>query len=99
MGKILLTREKPDERPAPAGRWVADGAPKHRVSGLDRIENRRLRDGAWQLKEKFPLDPSQGPQMKRQLDPDHFRVCTSTDNTAGRSRTIAFQVSPESDDA
>lgn len=27
---------------------------------------------------------------------DYFNVCTSTDNTAGRSRTIGCQLSPES---
>ena len=36
--------------------------------------------------------------MGRQHDPDvgHGRTCTSTDSTAGKSRTIGFQVSPES---
>src|SRR6184192_832297 len=29
----------------------------------------------------------------------HFSVCTSTDNTAGRSRTIGAQLSPASVDA
>ena len=33
-------------------------------------------------------------QMGRQHNPDHGRVWTSTDSTAGRSLTIGAQVSP-----
>ena len=41
-------------------------------------------------------------QMGRQHDPDrpgHDSVCTSTDSTGGRSRTIGLQLSPESAEA
>ena len=38
-------------------------------------------------------------QVGRKHDPDHGKVCTSTDSTAGRSRTIGFQLSPASGDA
>ena len=38
-------------------------------------------------------------QVEGQDNPDHGNVCTSTDNTAGRSRTIARQLSPPSLDA
>ena len=34
--------------------------------------------------------------MDREHDPDHGSVWASTERTAGRSRTIAFQVSPAS---
>ena len=43
-------------------------------------------------------DVGQSSQMVRQHDPNHFSVCTSTDSTAGRSRTMAVQVSPASED-
>src|SRR6266851_3375517 len=44
------------------------------------------------------LDVRQIPQMRRECDPDHFRVWTSTDSTAGRSRTMGVQLSPLSAD-
>ena len=36
--------------------------------------------------------------ISAQLDSNHERVCTSTDSTAGRSRTIGDQLSPASGD-
>ena len=52
------------------------------------------------------VDPAQGAQVGGQHDPDgvrvqsgvlgHGSVCTSTDSTAGRSRTIGDHVSPPS---
>ncbi len=39
------------------------------------------------------------PQMGRENDADHDSVCTSTDSTDGRSRTMGAQLSPESDEA
>jgi hypothetical protein len=42
------------------------------------------------------IDASQGPQMCREHDPYHGKVWTSTDNMAGRSRTIGVQLSPAS---
>ena len=41
------------------------------------------------------FDSRQSPQMERQRDADHFNVWTSTESTAGRSRTIGAQESPE----
>ena len=35
-------------------------------------------------------------EMLRQYDANHASVCTSTESTAGRSRTIGFQLSPAS---
>ena len=45
------------------------------------------------------IDARQRPQMYRELEPDHGNVWTSTDSTAGRSRTIGAQWSPASADA
>jgi hypothetical protein len=39
------------------------------------------------------------PQMRRKHHADHHSVCTSTESTAGRSRTMGAQVSPASADA
>ncbi len=41
----------------------------------------------------------QRAQVRRQLDSNHGSVSTSTENTAGRSRTIGAQVSPPSREA
>ena len=45
------------------------------------------------------LDLSEIPQVRWEDDADHLRVCTSTESTAGRSRTMGFQLSPASADA
>jgi hypothetical protein len=45
------------------------------------------------------IDARQRAQMRRQNDTNHGSVCTSTESTAGRSRTIGFQLSPASADA
>ena len=42
----------------------------------------------------LPTYPGQGPQVNRKQHPNHFSVWTSTDSTAGRSRTIAVQLFP-----
>lgn len=38
--------------------------------------------------------PGEIAQVKWQLNSNHDSVCVSTDRTAGRSRTMAFQVFP-----
>ena len=43
----------------------------------------------------FAADLREVAQMIREDHPNHS-VCTSTDSTAGRSRTIGFQLSPAS---
>ena len=45
------------------------------------------------------VDVRQLAQMCREHDANHGSVCTSTESTAGRSRTIAFHVSPASAEA
>ena len=47
----------------------------------------------------FLIAAGELPQMGGKLHADHERVCTSTDSTAGRSRTIGAQLSPESGEA
>ena len=37
--------------------------------------------------------------MRRQDDPDHGKVCASTETTDGRSRTMGVQLSPASAEA
>ena len=42
------------------------------------------------------VNPGQRAQVSGKDDPDHERVWTSTESTAGKSRTIGAQLSPES---
>ncbi len=53
----------------------------------------------WTVQLHFIVDAGQGAEMGRQYHPDHGNVWTSTERTAGRSRTTAFQVSPASVEA
>ena len=45
------------------------------------------------------LDARELAEVRRQDDADHRKVCTWTDSTAGRSRTIGCHRSPASGDA
>src|SRR5262249_32693314 len=90
---------EPDEGPAPPAGVVADRATQHRVPGFELVEHGLLGDRARYLKLHLTVYPRQRPQMGGEHHPDHRRVCTSTDSTAGRSRTIGAQLSPESAEA
>src|SRR6266568_784690 len=83
---------------------VTDGAAKHRIGSFQRIQC--LADGGLSFDcdlHLVTMDAGKIPQMRRQLDPDgncaHASVCTSTERTGGRSRTIAVQLSPASAEA
>jgi hypothetical protein len=104
MREILLTSKETQERPTLLRDVVADGAAQHRIAGLEGIEYGALSDRARDL--DFHLAPNirQGAEMMRECDSDHPKcvhasVCTSTESTAGRSRTIGTQLSPASADA
>src|SRR5690349_14542758 len=97
--EVFLAGKEAEERPANSGDLVADRPSQRRVARFHGVEHgpegRRL-----DLHLHVALDLREPPQKLRQLYPDgHGSVCTSTDNTAGRSRTMAFQVSPPSADA
>jgi len=71
---------------------------------LDGVEHRGQRDRARDVDLDLPVDAREPAQMGRQSDPDahgsaHHTVCTSTESTGGRSRTIGAHESPESLDA
>src|SRR5438876_3864835 len=99
VGQILLAGEEPHERPAPLRDVVADGPAQHRIAGLERVEDRALRDRTFDVDLHLALDARQLPQMWREYDADHGSVWTSTDSTTGRSRTMGAQLSPASADA
>ena len=72
---------------------VADRSAQHGIAGLERVEDRALRDRALDLDAHLAADVRQRPQMRREHDSNHGSVCTSTESTAGRSRTMGAQLS------
>src|SRR5574341_113218 len=76
-------------------------ARRHRVGqlGLRRVQDRAQRRRTLNLELNLSADARQRPQMMREHDSDHGSVWTSTDSTAGRSRTMGDQLSPESAEA
>src|SRR5438309_5533744 len=97
--EILLAREEPYERAALPSRVVTYGASQHRIGALHCIEDGALRHRALHVERDLVADVRERPQMMRKHDADHRSVCTSTESTGGRSRTIGAQVSPASADA
>src|SRR6266571_2691300 len=100
VGEVPLAGEEPQERPALLRDVVADRPAQHGIAGLERVEHRAPRDRppARDVERHLAFDVRQGPQVRREHHADHRSVWTSTDRTAGRSRTIGAQVSPPSGD-
>src|SRR5439155_1295763 len=98
VGQILLAGEEPHERPALLCDLVADRPEQHGIAGLEGVEERALRGSALDVELHLAVDARERPQMCREHDSDHGSVWTSTDTTDGRSRTMAFQLSPEAAD-
>ena len=74
-----------------------------RVKGdsmFERIEDGALRHGSIDTNGDFAaLDMSERSQVRGKDNANHGSVCTSTETTAGRSRTIGDQVFPASGEA
>src|SRR5574341_934182 len=98
MGQILLAGEEPQERSALLRDVVADRPAQHRIAGLERVEDRALRGRTLDVELHLASHAGQHPQMKWKQHSDHGSVWTSTDTTAGRSRTMGAQLSPASAD-
>ncbi len=96
QGQIFPAGIESQERPALLRNMLADCSSEHRVAGFERVEDRTLRDRAFDFKVKLGADMCQRSQMVRENNADHESVWTSTDNTAGRSRTMGLQLSPAS---
>jgi uncharacterized lipoprotein YmbA len=99
VGEVLRAREEAHEGPPPLRRAVADRAAEDGMAGLEGVEDRPLRDRTRDVEGHLALDARQLAQVRREDDADHGSVWTSTDSTAGRSRTTGAQVSPASADA
>ena len=99
MRDILTRGKKADPRASSQCHMLTYCAAQHRVAGLQRLENAVSRYRVIDIQRHFAIATREGLQVMRQDDTDHGSVCTSTDRTAGRSRTIACQLSPSSLDA
>src|SRR2546430_1879340 len=97
--QVLLAGEEPHQSAPLSSDLVPDRAAKHRVAGLEGIEHRLRRRLSKDLELDLAFDLGEIPQMRRENDTNHFRVCTSTESTAGKSRTMGLQLSPASADA
>src|SRR5438046_8272477 len=99
MRQILATGKEPHHRPPKLRNVVADRSAQHWMIRFDRVEHRTLGDGTLHLEFHFAINTRERAQMRWKDDTNHGNACTSTDKTAGRSRTIGFQLSPASADA
>jgi len=99
MGQVRLAGEETQERTALLRDVIADRAAQHWIACLERVEHRTLGGLTLDVDLDLTVDPCQRSQMGWKLDSNHGRVWTSTDRTAGRSRTMSAQLSPPSADA
>src|SRR5207302_5018658 len=99
MSQVPLACEEPQERPALRGDVVADRAAQHGITRLERVQRRVPGDPAGHVERHLAFHLRQGAQVRREHDADHASVWTSTESTAGRSRTMGAQLSPASADA
>src|SRR5258708_1067204 len=97
--QILLGCEEAQEGTALLRDVIANGAAQHWILGLERIDHRAHCGLAADFELHFTADARQSAQMWRQHDADHGSVWTSTESTAGRSRTMGAQLSPASAEA
>ena len=74
-------------------------AAQHRESRFECIENRALRHDALYLQLDLAAATRERLQVMRQMHTNHGIVCTSTERTGGRSRTMGIQWSPASAEA
>jgi len=95
---ILAAGKETDEGPALEGGGIADGSAKDGVAGLESIKDGRDGRRAGDFQFYLAVDAGERAEVEGQDDADHGRVWTSTERTAGRSRTMGCQESPTSGD-
>ncbi len=78
---------------------IAYCPPQHGIFYLERIEHRTLIHRSLNFEFEFAINACKRTQMRRKHDAYHGSVWTSTESTAGKSRTMGFQLSPASADA
>ena len=98
MGDVRFTREEPYERPTLLSDVVADGSAQNRELVFESVKHSHLGDWGFDYHLYFAGHPGKRLQVRREHDPDHGRLCTSIESTAGKSLAMAIQESPESDE-
>ena len=98
MRQIFSTGKKSHERPPQLSDVIAHCPTQHGISSFELVEYGPLSHVRVNVEFYVPIDARQSAQMRRKNNANHGSVCTSTESTAGRSRTIGFQLSPESAD-
>ncbi len=97
--KIFRAGEEAEER-APLQRVViSDCAAQHGIARFEFIEHRAQRWWNGEFESDLAVHMSQRAEMRGEYDTNHGSVCTSTDKTAGKSRTIGAQESPALEEA
>jgi len=97
--QVLLAGEEPDEWAAPLRRTVTQRPPQYRIPSLEGVEDQALGGHALDVELNLATYARQLLQVSGENNAYHGNVWTSTDSTAGRSRTIGAQLSPASADA
>ena len=92
-----LTLE-PTQRPAQVSDMIAHRPTQHGIASFELVEYGPLSHSRINVECYVAIDARQRAQMRRQNNSNHGSVCTSTESTAGKSRTIGFQLSPASAD-
>jgi len=99
MCYISAIGEKSYSRPSFQCQVFTHRAAKHRVAGLKRIKHATLRGNALDRQRYLSVTVGERLQVVWEHDANHEIVWVSTDNTAGKSRTMGSQLSPLSFDA
>jgi len=97
--RSALKELQAEERPAPLRDMVAERPLQHRKAGLEDVQERSLSYRTRDLESRLAAHVREQPWMMRECDANHGGVWTSTDSTAGRSRTMGARLSPASFDA
>src|SRR6202023_2593610 len=97
--QIFTTRKKSQKWSSLLRNMFANRPAQHRESRPQCVQHRTPRHGTLHFKLHFAVKRRECPQMRGHHHSNHANVCTSTESTAGRSRTIGFQLSPASADA
>src|SRR6185503_8671467 len=85
--EVLFTRKESDKGAALLRRVVADRALERWVCCFEGIEHGSLRNRTLDVDQYVSRNLRQRAQVEGEYDFDHLSVWTSTDSTAGRSRT------------
>jgi len=71
VGQVFLASEESQKRPPLQRIVVANRAAQHGITGLERVEDRPLRDGTFDLKFDLATHASQCSQVLWKFDSDH----------------------------